>query len=171
MKSLRYIILCAAALAACQNLGAWGSTGHKIVAELALRQLGTGASARISALFPDGLAEEASWADQHRHDEEYAFTDSYHTMAMNHDYAYDPIGNRTSATAARRLQSKKCVPPRWPIRLGRPSTVRGMSITTITRSAFRAPSRRSSRWLPSSKRPPMPRLPRSRKNSQRFSNT
>ena len=69
------------------------------------------------------------------------------------------------------MQSKKCVPPRWPIRLGRPSTVRGMSITTITRSAFRAPSRRSSRWLPSSKRPPMPRLPRSRKNSQRFSNT
>lgn len=90
MKSLRYIILGAAALAACQNLGAWGSTGHKIVAELALRQLGTGASARISSLFPDGLAEEASWADQHRRDEEYAFTDSYHTMAMNHDYAYDP---------------------------------------------------------------------------------
>ena len=90
MKTVRYIIFCALALFLCQTLGAWSSTGHKIVAELAIRHLTPKARARIAQLLPGGIADEASWADLHRNDSEYEFTDAYHTMAMNHDYAFDP---------------------------------------------------------------------------------
>ena len=69
---------------------AWGTKGHQIVAEIARRQLEPKASARIAALLPGSIADEASWADSHRNDPEYTFTDAYHTMAMNHDLAYDP---------------------------------------------------------------------------------
>ena len=90
IKAVKYLILCALLSSNCPGVWGWSSTGHKIVAEIANRHLTAQARARIAALLPGGIADEASWADQHRHDEEYAFTDSYHTMAMNHDYAYDP---------------------------------------------------------------------------------
>ena len=90
IRHIKYVILCVLLGACCQDMMGWGSFGHKVVAELAVRQLTPKARARIAQLLPGGIVDEASWADQHRHDEEYAFTDSYHTMAMNHDCAYDP---------------------------------------------------------------------------------
>lgn len=86
----KILLLCALALTVGQKLCGWGNTGHRIVAELAIRQLTPKTRAYLLQLLPGGIADEASWADQHRHDEEYAFTDAYHIMAMNHDYAYDP---------------------------------------------------------------------------------
>lgn len=87
---MKRIALAALLVLSATSAFCWGGKGHQIVAEIALRQLNQRAETRLSALFPDGITAEASWADTHRKDAEYLFTDAYHTMAMNHDLAYDP---------------------------------------------------------------------------------
>lgn len=84
------LLLASVLLLSCCAAMAWGGKGHQIVAEIARRQLVPKAGSRLAQLFPEGFVAEASWADEHRKDAEYLFTDAYHTMAMNHDYVYDP---------------------------------------------------------------------------------
>ena len=72
------------------NALAWGGIGHQTVVVIAERHLTKETVKKIETLIPYDLRNDASWMDKHRRDEEYAFTGSYHTMAMNHDFVYDP---------------------------------------------------------------------------------
>ena len=82
----------AAALLVCAgpSAAAWGSRGHKIVVALAERNLTPKVQKNIAHYLPEGLVKDASWADKHRRDDEYAFTTHYHTMMMTDDYVYAP---------------------------------------------------------------------------------
>lgn len=72
------------------NALGWGGIGHQTVVVVAERHLTDNARANLASLFGYPLRNDASWMDTHRKDFEYAFTGSYHTMAMNHDFTYDP---------------------------------------------------------------------------------
>ena len=74
------LLLASVLLLSCCAAMAWGGKGHQIVAEIARRQLVPKAGSRLAQLFPEGFVAEASWADEHRKDAEYLFTDAYHTM-------------------------------------------------------------------------------------------
>lgn len=89
-KCLCYTLMALMLLLSNINALSWSKLGHRTVVEIAERHLSDGARIIISRLFPDGLANESSWMDAHRRDKEYAYTGSYHTMAMNHEYVYDP---------------------------------------------------------------------------------
>lgn len=68
----------------------WGGIGHQTTVVVAERHLTETAKANLASLFGYPLRNDASWMDTHRRDPEYAFTGSYHTMAMNHDFIFDP---------------------------------------------------------------------------------
>ena len=89
-SAIRILAAAAALLSTGLPSRGWGATGHKIVVALAQRHLTQNTGTALSQLFSYDYIDDASWADKHRKDEEYLFTDSYHTMAMNKDYLYDP---------------------------------------------------------------------------------
>ena len=72
------------------NALAWGGIGHQTVVVIAERHISQTTRENIKALISYPLRNDASWMDKHRRDPEYAFTGSYHTMAMNENYVYDP---------------------------------------------------------------------------------
>ena len=69
---------------------AWGGIGHQTTVAVAMRHITDRARRNIEAFYPGPVVKDASWMDKHRRDAEYAYTGSYHTMAMNHDGIYDP---------------------------------------------------------------------------------
>ena len=85
----RIIISAVLLLAGMQAAFAWGGKGHATVAALAERHLTPEARQAVTALLGCSIVDEASWMDKHRKDKEYAYTGSYHCMAMNHDGVYD----------------------------------------------------------------------------------
>lgn len=90
----RFFIVAAVFAAAlslnCTDAGAWGRTGHKVVVAIAQRHLSERTRRNIDALLGYDFREDASWMDDHRKDEEYAYTGNYHCMGMSRDYIYDP---------------------------------------------------------------------------------
>lgn len=87
---LRFLLIVLMLLPSSIEALSWSKLGHRTVVEIAERHLSDDARNFIDSLFPEGLANESSWMDSHRRDEEYAYTGSYHTMAMNHGFVYDP---------------------------------------------------------------------------------
>ncbi len=91
MKKTALLLLVAlATVAGPCKVYAWGEKGHKIVVALAERHLNQKTKMNIKKYLPDGMLKEATWADSHRKDPEYAFTSRYHTMMMTPDFIYCP---------------------------------------------------------------------------------
>jgi nuclease S1 len=83
---------------------AWSEPGHRVIAEIAERQLGTEVRAEVLDLLAteqvDSLADIASWADRIRDRPEYAWSGRMHFVNLAQDCSYD---------AARDCPDGRCV--------------------------------------------------------------
>lgn len=62
--------------------GGWGSTGHKVVAQIAYDRLTPTAKAEVDKLLGDStLAEFSVWPDQIKSDKAWAWTKPWHFLA------------------------------------------------------------------------------------------
>lgn len=73
-----------------QSACAWGRLGHEIVVAVAQRHLTEKAKANIAKYINYDLKKDAVWMDEHRRDEQIAYTTHYHVFACDKNLRYDP---------------------------------------------------------------------------------
>lgn len=78
------------ALLCAQTAFGWGGVGHRVIVEIAQRNLTEKAKENISKYMNYDLKKEAVWMDIHRHDEPIAYTTSWHVYNVNERDVYDP---------------------------------------------------------------------------------
>ena len=71
----RFLTFVTAAILCLQAFG-WGGVGHRVIVEIAQRNLTEKAKANIAKYMDYDLKKEAVWMDIHRHDEPIAYTTS-----------------------------------------------------------------------------------------------
>ena len=93
----------------------WGVTGHRVVAEIAAKNLSKETAKRVSKLLRGySMAYVANWADQARHDKEWKLSATWHYVNIPDGKTYmsadkNPTGDLLTAISkrARLLRSKK----------------------------------------------------------------
>lgn len=90
MKSIfKTTVLIITLLVSC-NIWAWGTTGHRIVAEIAEKNLSRKAKKEIKKIIGDQkLAYWANWPDFIKSDSQWKFADSWHYVNIPGDLSYD----------------------------------------------------------------------------------
>ena len=68
----------------------WGGVGHRVIVEIAQRNLTEKAKENISKYMNYDLKKEAVWMDTHRKDEPIAYTTSWHVYNVDEMDKYDP---------------------------------------------------------------------------------
>lgn len=80
-----------------QNVFAWGTSGHKIVAQIAENNLKPAAKARIQALLSGvSLADVSTWADSIRGRAEWKFTSTWHYVNIPDGLSYEDSDHDTN---------------------------------------------------------------------------
>lgn len=107
MKKFLFIFLVTFCLTQSSSIFAWGTTGHRVVAEIAERNLSRKAKKEIKKIIGDQkLAYWANWPDFVKSDPTWKFADSWHyiNMAGNLDRnAFDQeLANSTDANVYKR---------------------------------------------------------------------
>lgn len=74
---------------------AWARYGHEIAIAVAQRYLTEKTKENLAKYFPYDLKEDCVWMDEHRNDEEIAFTTFWHAANYTDDYKYDPHYGKT----------------------------------------------------------------------------
>ena len=85
-KILTFVI----ATALCSQAFGWGGVGHRVIVEIAQRNLTAKAKENISKYMNYDLKKEAVWMDTHRNDEPIAYTTAWHVYNVEGDGTYDP---------------------------------------------------------------------------------
>ena len=85
-KILTFVI----ATALCSQAFGWGGVGHRVIVEIAQRNLTAKAKENISKYMNYDLKKEAVWMDTHRNDEPIAYTTAWHVYNVEADGTYDP---------------------------------------------------------------------------------
>ena len=85
----RFLTFVTAAILCLQAFG-WGGVGHRVIVEIAQRNLTEKAKANIAKYMDYDLKKEAVWMDIHRHDEPIAYTTAWHVYNVDEDSVYDP---------------------------------------------------------------------------------
>lgn len=83
-----FTLVLAAAL--CSQAFGWGGVGHRVIVEIAQRNLTEKAKENISKYMNYDLKKEAVWMDEHRRDEPIAYTTSWHVYNVDEQSIYDP---------------------------------------------------------------------------------
>ncbi|MBP3423652.1 MAG: S1/P1 nuclease [Alistipes sp.] len=83
-----FTLVLAAAL--CSQAFGWGGVGHRVIVEIAQRNLTEKAKENISKYMNYDLKKEAVWMDIHRTDEPIAYTTSWHVYNVDGESTYDP---------------------------------------------------------------------------------
>ena len=90
MKSFFKAALLVCAITATNTVFAWGTTGHRVVAEIAERNLSKKAKKEIKKIIGNQkLAYWANWPDYIKSNKEFAFADSWHYVNIPGDLAYN----------------------------------------------------------------------------------
>jgi len=90
MKSFFKAALIVCAITASNAVFAWGTTGHRVVAEIAERNLSKKAKKEIKKIIGNQkLAYWANWPDFIKSNKEFAFADSWHYVNIPGDLAYN----------------------------------------------------------------------------------
>ncbi len=74
----------------CIEAFGWGGVGHRVIVEIAQRNLTEKAKENISKYMDYDLKKEAVWMDEHRRDEPIAYTTSWHVYNVDEMDKYDP---------------------------------------------------------------------------------
>ena len=75
---MRKVVTFVAAAVLCFQAFGWGGVGHRVIVEIAQRNLTEKAKENISKYMDYDLKKEAVWMDVHRHDKPIAYTTSWH---------------------------------------------------------------------------------------------
>lgn len=90
MKSLLKIAVLALTLICSVNSFAWGTTGHRVVAEIANRNLSNKAKKEIKKIIGNQkLAYWANWPDFIKSDKSFSFADSWHYLNIPGNLTYN----------------------------------------------------------------------------------
>jgi len=90
MKSIFKIVFLILTMLFSSNSWAWGTTGHRIVAEIAERNLSRKAKKEIKKIIGNQkLAYWANWPDFIKSDSHWKFADSWHYVNIPGDLSYD----------------------------------------------------------------------------------
>ena len=85
-KILTFVI----ATALCSQAFGWGGVGHRVIVEIAQRNLTAKAKENISKYMNYDLKKEAVWMDEHRNDKPIAYTTAWHVYNIDERSVYDP---------------------------------------------------------------------------------
>ena len=72
------------------ELSAWSRLGHEVAIAVAQRHLTEKTKENIAKYIAYDLKEDAVWMDNHRRDENIAFTTHWHTLCIDKNLKYDP---------------------------------------------------------------------------------
>lgn len=90
MKSIFKTAILALTISFSSNIWAWGTTGHRVVAEIAERNLSRKAKKEIKKIIGNQkLAYWANWPDFIKSDNTWKFADSWHYVNMPGDLSHD----------------------------------------------------------------------------------
>lgn len=87
---MKKILFIAAAAMLCIEAFGWGGVGHRVIVEIAQRNLTEKAKENISKYMNYDLKKEAVWMDTHRKDEPIAYTTAWHVYNVDATDTYDP---------------------------------------------------------------------------------
>ncbi len=87
---MKKIFTLAVAVALCSQAFGWGGVGHRVIVEIAQRNLTEKAKENISKYMNYDLKKEAVWMDTHRNDKPIAYTTSWHVYNIDERSVYDP---------------------------------------------------------------------------------
>ena len=87
---MRKIFTLVLAAALCSQAFGWGGVGHRVIVEIAQRNLTEKAKENISKYMNYDLKKEAVWMDTHRKDEPIAYTTAWHVYNIDENSVYDP---------------------------------------------------------------------------------
>ena len=85
----RIVTLAIIAMLAVEAFG-WGGVGHRVIVEIAQRNLTEKAKKNISKYMDYDLKKEAVWMDVHRNDKPIAYTTAWHVYNVDEQSIYDP---------------------------------------------------------------------------------
>ncbi|MBQ9137735.1 MAG: S1/P1 nuclease [Alistipes sp.] len=85
----RFLTLVTAAMLCIEAFG-WGGVGHRVIVEIAQRNLTEKAKENIAKYMNYDLKKEAVWMDTHRNDEPIGYTTSWHVYNVDEQSIYDP---------------------------------------------------------------------------------
>lgn len=84
---------------------AWGETGHRIVGEIAERNLNPKAKAAIGKIIGNkSLAEISTWGDEIRSDKSWDFVKSWHYLSIDDDESFDDFKRSLLGDVLRKLE-------------------------------------------------------------------
>lgn len=86
----RTFLVLIVALMCAQTAFGWGRRGHEVVIAVAERHLTEKTKANIAKYIAYDLKKDAVWMDEHRRDEEIAYTSAWHVYSSYADHTYDP---------------------------------------------------------------------------------
>ncbi len=90
MKSIFKVAMLTFAILFSSNIWAWGTTGHRVVAEIAEKNLSRKAKREIKKIIGNQkLAYWANWPDFIKSDTSWKFADSWHYVNIPGDLSYD----------------------------------------------------------------------------------
>lgn len=90
MKSIFKVTMLTFAILFSSNIWAWGTTGHRVVAEIAEKNLSRKAKREIKKIIGNQkLAYWANWPDFIKSDTSWIFADSWHYVNIPGDLSYD----------------------------------------------------------------------------------
>jgi hypothetical protein len=84
------ILILIVALMCGQTAFGWGRRGHEVVIAVAERHLTEKAKANIAKYIAHDLKKESVWMDEHRRDEDIAYTSAWHVYSTYENHDYDP---------------------------------------------------------------------------------
>ena len=87
---MRKVVTFVAAAVLCFQAFGWGGVGHRVIVEIAQRNLTEKAKENISKYMDYDLKKEAVWMDVHRHDKPIAYTTAWHVYNVDEKSLYDP---------------------------------------------------------------------------------
>ena len=85
----KFFIFATIAMLSIEAFG-WGGVGHRVIVEIAQRNLTEKAKENISKYMNYDLKKEAVWMDTHRRDEPIAYTTAWHVYNVDEQGVYDP---------------------------------------------------------------------------------